>query len=301
MSKEIESTSRCGFAAVVGRPNVGKSTLINALLMRKVSITSPKPQTTRHRILGIKTTSDGQIVFVDTPGINYAETRALNRYMNRAAQGAIEDVDVVLFLVEALRWTSQDEGVADRIKASGRPTILVLSKVDRVRPRSKLLPFMDEMAREHGFDEIVPVSARRGENLEDLESAIKARLPQGDRLFPEDMFTDRGERFVAAELIREKLILRLDQEVPYRLSVEIEDMAVRHGGWRVSAVIWVERPGQKAIVIGRKGERLKQVGTASRRELQKLLGRGVDLRLWVKVKDDWSDNDRALAALGYVD
>lgn len=301
MSKKTESTSRCGFAAVVGRPNVGKSTLINALLMRKVSITSPKPQTTRHRILGIKTTSDGQIVFVDTPGINYAETRALNRYMNRAAQGAIEDVDVVLFLVEALRWTSQDEGVAERIKASGRPTILVLSKVDRVRPRSKLLPFMDEMAREHGFDEIVPVSARRGENLEDLESAIKARLPQGDRLFPEDMFTDRSERFVAAELIREKLILRLDQEVPYRLSVEIEDMAVRHGVWHVGAVIWVERPGQKAIVIGRKGELLKQVGTASRRELQKLLGRDVDLRLWVKVKDDWSNNDRALAALGYVD
>ena len=301
MSDNAEATLHCGFAAVVGRPNVGKSTLINALLKRKVSITSPKPQTTRHRILGIKSSSDAQIIFVDTPGINYAETRALNRYMNRAAHGAIEDVDVVLFMVEALKWTAEDQRVEERIKSSGRPVILVLNKVDRVRPRSKLLPFMDSISKEHRIDEIVPISARRGENLEALDAAIKARLPLSERLFPEDVFTDRGERFVAAELIREKLILRLDQEVPYRLSVEIEEMTQQKEMLHVSAIIWVERAGQKAIVIGRKGELLKQVGTAARQEMQKLFGRRVDLRLWVKVKDDWSDNERALAALGYVD
>ncbi len=301
MTEDTESTLRCGFAAVVGRPNVGKSTLINALLKRKVSITSPKPQTTRHRILGVKTSGDAQIVFVDTPGINYAETRALNRYMNRAAHGAIEDVDVVIFVVEALKWTSQDQRVEERIEASKRPTILVLNKVDRVRPRSKLLPFIDELAKDHGFDEIVPLSALRGENLEALESAIKKRLPQSERLFPEDVFTDRGERFIAAELVREKLMLRLDQEVPYRLSVEIEEMAVRNDVLHISAIIWVERPGQKAIVIGQKGEMIKQVGTSARREMQKLFEQRVDLRLWVKVKDDWSDNDRALASLGYID
>ena len=301
MTKDTESTLRCGFAAVVGRPNVGKSTLINALLTRKVSITSPKPQTTRHRILGIKTSTDAQIVFVDTPGINYAETRALNRYMNRAAHGAIEDVDVSVFVVEALNWSEQDRRVEERVRATKRPIILVLNKVDRVRPRSKLLPFIDRLANDYGFDEIVPLSARRGENLEALESAIKQYLPPGERLFPEDMFTDRGERFVAAELIREKLILRLDQEVPYRLSVEIEEMSARHDVLHISAVIWVERPGQKAIVIGRKGDLLKHAGTAARREMQTLFGQRVDLRLWVKVKDDWSDNERALASLGYVD
>ncbi|HSS64533.1 MAG TPA: GTPase Era [Gammaproteobacteria bacterium] len=301
MTKDAESTLRCGFAAVVGRPNVGKSTLINALLKRKVSITSPKPQTTRHRILGIKTSGDAQIVFVDTPGINYAETRALNRYMNRAAHGAIEDVDVVVFVAEALKWSPQDQRVEERIKGSKRPIILVLNKIDRVRPRSGLLPFIDELARDHGFDEIVPISARRGENLEALESAIKRRLPRGEPLFPEDMITDRSERFHAAELIREKLILRLSQEVPYRLSVEIEEMAARHGVLHINAVIWVERPGQKAIVIGRKGELLKQVGISARREMQRLFGQRVDLRLWVKVKDDWSDNDRALASLGYIE
>ncbi len=301
MTKDTESTLRCGFAAVVGRPNVGKSTLINALLRRKVSITSPKPQTTRHRILGIKSTSDAQIVFVDTPGINYAETRALNRYMNRAAHGAIEDVDVVVFVVEALKWSPQDQRVEERIEESKRPTILVLNKVDRVRPRSKLLPFIDKLAKDHDYDEIVPVSARRGENLEALESAIKSRLPQSERLFPEDMLTDRGDRFVAAELIREKLILRLEQEVPYRLSVEIEEMVARDNVMHISAIIWVERPGQKAIVIGRKGELLKQVGTSARREMERLFGQRVDLRLWVKIKDEWSDNDRALASLGYLD
>jgi GTP-binding protein Era len=301
MTKDTEATLRCGFAAVVGRPNVGKSTLINALVMRKVSITSPKPQTTRHRILGIKTSADAQIVFVDTPGINYSETRALNRYMNRTAHGAIENVDVAVFVVEAMNWRPQDQRVEERVKASKRPVVLVLNKVDRVRPRSKLLPFIERLANDHGFEEIVPLSALRGENLLALESAIKRHLPEGERLFPEDMFTDRSERFVAAELIREKLILRLNQEVPYRLSVAIEEMVARRGVLHVSAIVWVERPGQKAIVIGRNADLLKLVGTSARRDMERLFGQKVDLRLWVKVKDDWSDNDRALASLGYID
>lgn len=301
MNREIETAYRSGFAGVVGRPNVGKSTLMNALVQHKVSITSPKPQTTRHRILGIKTTREAQIVFVDTPGINYAENRAINRYMNRAAHGAIEDVDVILFVIEALAWTPKDERIVERVGASGHPVILVPNKVDRVKPRSQLLPFIDELAKRYGFAEIVPVSARKGDNLARLEETLTARLPPGDPMFPEDMVTDRSERFLAAEIIREKLIHRLNQEVPYRLSVEIERMTRERGVLEVHATVWVERPGQKAIVIGRGGELLKQVGTAARRELQNLSGCGVDLRLWVKVKDGWSDNDRALAALGYVE
>lgn len=300
--KEItEDGYRCGFAGVVGRPNVGKSTLINALLEHKVSITSPKPQTTRHRILGIKTGPDAQAVFVDTPGISFDVNRALNRYMNRAAHGAIEDVDVVVFVTEALKWTDQDERIADRILQSGTPVILVLNKVDRVQPRSRLLPFIEEVANRHEYDELVPLSARRGENLDRLELALKARLPEGPALFPESMVTDRSDRFIAAELIREKLIYRLEQEVPYRLSVEVEEMQTRRGVMTIHAIIWVERAGQKAIVIGRNGELLKRVGTEARQDMQKLFGQRVDLRLWVKVKDGWSDNERALAALGYVE
>ena len=301
MSRASEVTSRCGFAAVVGRPNVGKSTLINAYLKRKVSITSPKPQTTRHRILGIKTSDEAQIVFVDTPGINYTEKRALNRYMNRTAHGAMENVDLILFVVEALKWTPHDDSVEQRVKASNLPVILVLNKVDRIRPRSRLLPFIGELAEARGFDEIVPVSALRKDNLDRLESAILARLPQGERMFPEDMFTDRDRRFIVAELVREKLILRLNEELPYRLSVEIESMSTQRGTLHVSAIIWVEKPGHKAIVIGKKGDLLKQVGTAARLEMERLVSQHVDLRLWVKIKDDWSNDERMLASLGYVD
>jgi GTP-binding protein Era len=301
MTKESEFSMRCGFVGVVGRPNVGKSTLINAILGTKVSITSPKPQTTRYCILGIKTTDDAQIVFVDTPGINYNEKRALNRYMNRAAHGAMEDVDLLLFVVEALKWTAQDERVSRRILSSGRRAIVVLNKVDNVRPRSKLLPFIDETAGRLEFEDIVPVSARRGDNLDRLEAMLVERLPPGERLFPEGMVTDRGEKFIAAELIREKLIHRLEQEVPYRLSVEIEEMSDHRGALHVGAVIWVERQGQKGIVIGRGGEMLKQVGTSARRDMRKLFGRGVHLNLWVKVKEGWSDSERALAKLGYID
>lgn len=301
MSSKTEPEYRSGFAAVVGRPNVGKSTLMNALLKHKVSITSPKPQTTRHRILGIKTTPSAQVIFVDTPGINYAENRAINRYMNRAAHGAIEDVDLILFVTEAPAWTDRDEQILERVGGTGHPVILVPNKIDRLKRRSRLLPFLDELARRHDFTEIVPVSARKGDNLERLERTLTGYLPAGEPMFPEDMLTDRSEQFLAAEIIREKLIHRLNQEVPYRLSVEIERMTRETSVLEIHATIWVERPGQKAIVIGRGGELLKKAGTAARRELQALFDCGVDLRLWVKVKDGWSDNERALAAFGYVE
>lgn len=296
-----EAAVRCGFAGVIGRPNVGKSTLVNAMLRHKISITSPKPQTTRHRILGIKNTAQSQMVFVDTPGINYGENRAINRYMNRAAHGAIEDVDVLLLVVEALKWRPGDSAILDRIAGVNAPVLLVVNKVDQVRPREQLLPYIEECTGRGGFEEIVPVSARRGQNLDRLEQLLTEKLPLGERLFPEEMITDRSDRFIAAELIREKLIRRLDQEVPYRLSVEIEDMTPRRGVLHVGAVIWVERPGQKAIVIGRNGEMMKQIGTFARRDMQRAFGCGVHLDLWVKVKAGWSDDERALAQLGYVD
>lgn len=301
MSKMADSDARCGFAGVVGRPNVGKSTLVNALLGRKISITSPKPQTTRHRILGVKSTPNCQTVFVDTPGINYRETRAINRYMNRAAHGAIEDVDVVLLVVEALKWSRGDAAVLDRVSVVKSPVLLVVNKIDLARPREQLLPYIQACDERGKFDEIVPVSATRGENLARLEQLLTERLPSGERLFPEDAITDQSDRFIAAELIREKFIRRLDQEVPYRLSVEIENMAMRRGVLHVGAVIWVERAGQKAIVIGRKGEMLKLVGTQARQDMQRAFGCGVHLDLWVKVKAGWSDDERALAQLGYVD
>ncbi|MDX1514180.1 MAG: GTPase Era [Gammaproteobacteria bacterium] len=292
---------RCGFAGVVGRPNVGKSTLVNAILGQKVSITSPKPQTTRHRILGIKNSAKSQLVFVDTPGINYREARAINRYMNRAAHGAIADVDVILLVVEAMNWTEQDSAVQERISRAGTPVILVINKIDLARPRDKALPYVQACAARGNFDDIVPVSARRGENLARLEQVLESKLPSGEPVFPTSMITDRSDRFIAAELIREKLMRRLDQEVPYRLSVEIEQMKPRRSVLHVGAVIWVERPGQKAIVIGRSGEMIKRIGTLARRDMQRTFGCGVHLDLWVKVKAGWSDDERALTRLGYVE
>jgi len=296
---DVPETYRCGFAAIVGRPNVGKSTLLNALLRRKVSIVSPKPQTTRHRILGILTRPEEQIIFVDTPGIHSAARRAMNRHMNRAALSSLADADINLFVVESLSWSEEDQRVLEALKQQKRPIILVLSKVDKVQPRERLLPFIQELNRRADFVEVVPLSALKHSNLEQLPAIIAKHLPLSPPHFPLDQVTDRSPEFQAAEIVREKLTLRLRQELPYGLTVALEQFKEEDGRLLVNAVIWVERTGQKAIVIGQGGEQLKEVGRSARIEMSNLFGQPVHLELWVKVKENWSDNEMALKQLGY--
>jgi len=292
-------TFRSGFAALVGRPNVGKSTLLNALVGAKLSIVTPRPQTTRHRILGLLHLPDAQVAFVDTPGLHRGHRRLLNRAMNRAAASALAEADVCVFVVEALRWTDEDQMVLERIAKAGRPAILVVNKVDRVRPRERLLPYLQEVAARHEFAEIVPISALKGDNLDALRSAIVRALPVSPAMFGPEELTDRGLAFRIAEVIREKLTLELNQEVPYGIAVEIDSMTEREDGQlEVHAIIWVDREGQKPIVIGPSGERLKRVGRAARLELNTLLGRRLHLDLWVKVRENWADDVRALRQLG---
>ena len=290
---------RCGFVAIVGRPNVGKSTLLNALLARKVSIVSPKPQTTRHRILGIRNSEQSQIIFVDTPGLHSGGKRAMNRHMNRAAVTSLNDADVNLFVIEGPRWLDEDQRILDQLVQRGLPIILAVNKVDRVTPRERLLPFIEEVARKTKFVEIIPMSGLKHSNIDSLPELIAKYLPLSPPHFPLDQVTDRSPQFQASEIIREKLTLRLHQELPYGLTVEIERFVEEDGRLLVNAIIWVERAGQKAIVIGHGGEQLKEVGRSARIEMSELFGRPVHLELWVKVKENWSDSEAALRQLGY--
>jgi len=287
-----------GFAALVGRPNVGKSTLLNALVGEKLSIVTPRPQTTRHRILGVVTLPQAQIAFVDTPGLHAKAARALNKAMNRTATAALEDADLVVLVVEALRWTAEDDLALARIVRADRPAIAVVNKIDRVRPRERLLPYLGELGTRHPFLAIVPVSALRADNVADLRDTIAAHLPRGPVLFPQGELTDRSVSFRIAETIREKLTLELNQEVPYGIAVEVERLTEEDGVLTVDAAIWVDREGQKPIVIGARGERLKRVGRAARLALNEMLGRRLHLNLWVKVRENWADNARALRELG---
>ncbi len=289
----------CGFVALVGRPNVGKSTLLNRLIGQKVSIVSRKPQTTRHQILGIHQRDDAQIIYVDTPGLHGNARRAMNRYMNRAAATVLADVDVIVFVVEALQWTPDDELVLERLKSVRAPVILAVNKADKVADKARLLPFLAELAEKRDFAEIIPISARRGINLEDVEQAVKQRLPMSPPLFPREQLTDRSERFRAAELVREQLMRHLGQELPYATTVEIEQLEQEGNLYRIAAVIWVERAGQKAIVIGNQGQTLKRVGQDARQQMERIFGRKVYLQLWVKVREGWSNDERALRSLGY--
>jgi len=292
------SDFRSGFAALVGRPNVGKSTLLNALVGAKLSIVTPRPQTTRHRILGVLTLPAAQIAFVDTPGLHVKAARALNKAMNRTATAALEDADLVVLVVEALRWTGEDSLALERIVRAGRPVIAAVNKIDRVRPRERLLPYLAELTSQHAFLALVPVSALRGDNIEDLQRTIVAHLPRSPALFPDGELTDRGMSFRIAETIREKLTLELNQEVPYGIAVEVERLEEEEGLLTVDAAIWVDREGQKPIVIGARGERLKRVGRTARLALNEMLGRRLHLNLWVKVRENWADNARALRELG---
>ena len=291
----------CGYVALVGRPNVGKSTLLNRLLGLKLSIVTAKPQTTRQRLAGIKTTTDGQVVYVDTPGIHRAAGQALNRHMNRVAHAALRDVDVVLFLVEAERWTREDDFVARALLDVNVPVLLVVNKIDQVPDKSRLLAWLAGRVDAARFEHVLLVSARRGAGVAELERKVLALLPFSRPLYDEDQFTDRSERFLAAELVREQLMERLHQEVPYALTVEVEEFNRDGELLRIGAIVWVERASQKQIVIGKGGRVLKQVGTAARQALEILFDQKIYLRLWVKVRRDWTDDEQALRELGFDD
>ncbi|MDH5784753.1 MAG: GTPase Era [Chromatiales bacterium] len=296
-----ETPFRSGYVAIVGRPNVGKSTLMNHLLGQKISITSRKPQTTRHRILGIKTTEENQVVYVDTPGVHLNAKKAMNRYMNRAATTSLEDVDLILFLVEADSWTEEDENLLKRLKEAKAPVFLIVNKVDRVKEKESLLPMLQELSQKMAFASVLPLSALKGSNIEQLEREVYQRLPESDMIFPEDYVTDRSSRFLAAEIIREKLMRGLGKELPYATAVEIESFKEEEGMLHIHGLIWVERDSQKRIVIGKGGEKLKEVGKQARLDMQRLFDSKVFLQLWVKVKEGWSDNERILNSLGYKD
>ena len=297
-----DSTFKSGYVAIIGRPNVGKSTLINRVLGQKLCITSRRPQTTRHRILGIKTADDSQLIYVDTPGLHIDDKRAMNRYMNRAAASSIDDVDVILFLVDGMNWTDEDERVLERLKQNAKvPVILVINKVDKLADKEVLLPQIEKLSTYFDFANVLPISARKGLNIEQLEQEIKKLMPEGELIFPEDQLTDRSSRFLAAELVREQLFRHLGQELPYSITVEIEQFDDEEKLYRIGAVIYVERDGQKSIVIGKKGALLKSVGKDARLEMQSLFGRKIFLRLWVKVREGWGDNERMLKNLGYKD
>jgi GTP-binding protein Era len=292
---------RCGYVAIVGRPNVGKSTLLNHILGQKISITSRKPQTTRHQVLGIKTQDNHQIIFVDTPGLHKEAGKAINRYMNRAASSAIRDVDLVVFVVDRTAWTEEDATVLEQIQQAGMPAMLVVNKVDLLADKAELLPHLQTLANKAEFAAILPVSALQRHNVDALEEQILKLLPESDYFFPDDQITDRSQRFLAAEIVREKIMRQLGDELPYSITVQIEEFAQEGEVLHISAVIFVERKGQKKILIGDKGSRLRSIGSDARGDMEALFDSKVMLRLWVKVKSGWSDDERALRSLGYDD
>ncbi len=290
---------RCGFVAIIGRPNVGKSTLLNHILGQKISITSRKPQTTRHQILGVKTTATAQVIYVDTPGIHNRRSTAINRYMNRAASSVLGDVDLILFVVQALQWTEEDEVVMNRLRDVDVPVMLVVNKIDKLDDKDALLPYIEKLTAMREFDAVVPLSALHAQNITALEADVHQRLPENGPFFPEDQITDRNVRFLSAEIIREKLIRELGAELPYTTTVEIERFEEGEAITRIYATIYVETRGQKTIIIGRKGSRLKSIGTKARIDIEKMLDTKVYLELWVKIREGWSNDERALASLGY--
>jgi len=296
-----EPAFRTGTIAVLGRPNVGKSTLVNALVGAKVSIVSPRPQTTRHRLLGIASFPEGQLLLVDTPGIHGQQKRAMNRMMNRAARGAVEGVDAAMLVIEAGRWTDDDALAYRALKDSGLPCVLVINKVDKFPDKGALLPFMAEVTREREFSSVYPLSALRKRGLEGLVKTLLKLVPESQALYADDEITDRSERFLAGELVREQLMTRLGEELPYSATVEIEKFELDGEMLRIAAVVWVEREGQKPIVIGKGGDRLKAISTGARIGMEKLFGRKVFLETWCRVREGWSDDEAALRRFGYSD
>ncbi|MEQ4673955.1 GTPase Era [Providencia vermicola] len=297
-----ELQSHCGFVAIVGRPNVGKSTLLNQLLGQKVSITSRKPQTTRHRIMGIHTEDNYQIIYVDTPGLHIEEKRAINRLMNRAASSSIGDVELVIFVVEGTNWTADDEMVLTKLSSLRCPVILAINKIDNVIDKTVLLPHIGMISQKMNFLDVVPISAEKGTGVDTIAKIVKQHIPEATHHFPEDYITDRSQRFMASEMIREKLMRFLGDELPYSVTVEIEQFKVTETGiYHINGLILVEREGQKKMVIGNKGSKLKTIGTEARIDMERMFDNKVHLELWVKVKSGWADDERALRSLGYVD
>jgi GTP-binding protein Era len=296
-----QASGRCGYVAIVGRPNVGKSTLLNHILGQKLAITSRKPQTTRHTMLGIKTEGNVQAVYVDTPGLHKNGEKALNRYMNKTASAALRDVDVVVFVVDRTRWTDEDEMVLERVRQVTCPVLLAVNKTDRLEDKADLMPHLEWLAEQLPQAEIVPISAQQGQNLDILERLVAERLPESEHFYPEDQITDRSSRFLAAELVREKIMRQLGAELPYQITVEIEEFKQEGTVLHIHALILVEREGQKKILIGEKGERIKSIGQSARKDMEVLFDSKVMLNLWVKVKGGWSDDERALHSLGYRD
>jgi len=298
---ETHTATRCGYVAIVGRPNVGKSTLLNHLLRQKISITSRKPQTTRHRITGISTTALSQCIFVDTPGLHSGQKRVLNRLMNETVVSVVHDVDLVLFVVERLQWTEADQHVLTLLETIETPVLLLINKIDLVQDKQRLLPHIQHLSSLRNFEEIIPVSALGGHNLCTIEDLVHKHLPEGPFLYPADQVTDRNSRFLAAELIREKVTRQLGDELPYDITVEIEKFTQEKGLIHINALVLVDRKGQKQILIGKDGERLKSIGTAAREDMEKAFSAKVMLTLWVKVKTGWADDERALQSLGYIE
>jgi GTP-binding protein Era len=289
-----------GFVAIIGRPNVGKSTLLNQLVGEKISITSPKPQTTRWQIFGIKTFHHTQMIFIDTPGLHREEKqRAMNRYLNRIASAVLLDADVIVFMMDATSWRKEDEMVLEKLRETDKPVILAINKIDLLADKRALLPLITKIKDKYAFVHIVPISAMEADNTQQLEEEISKLLPEGPQLYPDDQITDKNIRFQIAEIVREKLIQETEKELPYSTTVEIEQFKETEKLIEISAVIWVERPGQKIIVIGKKGTKLKKIGMQARREIEKRLGHKVYLQLWVKIKENWTDDDKALRGLGY--
>ena len=293
------TTKKTGMVSLIGKTNVGKSTLLNQLVEQKVSITSRKPQTTRQRLLGIKTEGSNQIIYVDTPGFHQGHKRALNKFMNKTALSSIEGVDIILFVVDALNFSVTDEHLLSQVSTKDNQVMLVINKIDKVAKKEKLIPFVEEVTKLFPFLEVIPISALKRKNIDILEKEITKRLPVGAHLYPEDQIADSSERFLTSEIIREKCISRVGDEIPYRLSVVIDSFKEEDKLITIDGTIYIEKSSQKGIVIGEQGKRLKAIGTAARKDLERMLDNKVMLRLWVKVKKDWTNDRSALNFMGY--